>query len=842
MQSGKNTDNVLMVLKSNTDFVIAVLKRKVIYFIITVTAFIILGQTSVTYGFTGSSGLDNPNSMNIESPTRNQTIFFENDRVEAGVPLKVSGAPEGSTYQWTITGADGSFNSFVTTDNTYTPLETDMEKLITVTVKGLEEAQAFIYYSSLPVVYINNTDGYYNVGDVYSSAVMSMQGNEEFYNEDQLYNGDITIKLRGNSTRWRDKKPFNIKLNQKTDLLGMGKEKHWALLANDIDHTLMRNKLLYEFSGAIGMEPYSKSELVVLIFNNEYYGVYQLCELVNIGSNRVDIYDWEETSEKAAEAIVNKSNVNGDLDINQKKVIISYLEDAMCEDLSWISYPYNFSFDVNQDGVQETYTITDYIDLPEATGGVLLEMDFYAFDGHNPSTMITAYSQPIYFKAPEYALTNKVLFDNINRHIQVFEYALHSTDFKYHENNQKYQANNRLGGSSNSGYTESDFLAIEYDGMHYSELFDLDSLIENFMVCELSMNWDSMKNSVFMYKDIDGLFHMGPVWDFDWAWGNINMFNINTWYPDSWHTTEDDFTYEQYYQTVQWNRSLIRDPYFIVKVYEKYKEIRNTLIEDMIKDGGTIDTYAARIKNAAEANDARWSYSYSQYQSVGFEDSVSNMKDFIHTRVKWLDEQFASLETLVASLGYYQPSSELVVSEIDTKTSDDYVQITAEAKSDEIVSITFQVNGTKQYTAAVIDGKAISRIPVTDLLSDEHKLNIVVILAKDSQDNYLIETMEEGNYYNAKSNYAVFYLDKGDVNGTAQEVTSQSDNSDDHLNDVPTGDLDEKKDNLQSNSSDSNTLAVAVTIIIVILMISSTCIYILTKNKKINCIMIKIER
>lgn len=191
-----------------------------------------------------------------------QEISFANKFVRTGQPLEVSNAPEASVYQWTITGADGSARAFITEVGSYTPTEEDREKLITVTVSGKSTS---IYFSSLPVLYITSKEGYYSVGDDFSEAAMYLQGNEAFSEGKRLYKGNIKIKLRGNSTKKRDKRPFNIKLDSKADLLSLGVNKHFALLANDIDHTLLRNKLLYDFSAAIGMEVYSKSENVVLI-------------------------------------------------------------------------------------------------------------------------------------------------------------------------------------------------------------------------------------------------------------------------------------------------------------------------------------------------------------------------------------------------------------------------------------------------------------------------------------------------------------------------------------------------------------------------------------------------
>lgn len=740
------------------------LRRMFLFFLVLSAAFLLQpGNSILAFGASGKSESSGKSaSSNI--------IYFANDHVEAGVPLKVMNAPRLSTFRWTITGADGSERKFTTKDNSYTPEEADREKLITVTLAGNKGKKASIYFSSLPVIYIRNTDGYYDIGDDFSDASMCMQGNKAFSSQSQLYSGDIRIKLRGNSTRLRDKRPFNIKLEEKTDLLGMGKNKHWALLANDIDHTMMRNKLLYDFSGDIGMDTYCKSENVVLIFNQEYYGVYQLCELVNLGSSRVDIYDWEEAAENAAEAVADKLADSGDIPKEHTAEMETRLEEAMCEDLSWITAPYQFSYDIDGNGKKETFQISDYIKLPDATGGALLEMDFYNFSGNNPSPLITAYSQPLYFKSPEYAVTDAPLYHYIEKYIQSFEYSLHSTDFIYHDKSLKYNAINRKGGSSNPGYRKSSFTAPEYDGKHYSELFDMDSLVQNFLVCEYSMNWDSMKNSVFLYKDTDGLFHMGPEWDFDWAWGNINMFETDTWYPTSWQTTEKAFTCEQYYQTVQWNRCLIRDPYFLVRVYEKYQKIRRTIIEDMIKDGGTIDTYAKELEKPAAANDARWGYSYKEYNSVSFHASVKNLKEYINTRVSWLDQQFSSIETLIASLGYYKPDDELKIIKVDTKRLRKFTTVTVQLTNPDIAAVAFQINGRHIYQAKVTSGFAVCRIPDSALVREKDVLNVVQVLAENSAGKYIISSKEKGNYNQAKSNYAVFYRNGKYEAGSASQA------------------------------------------------------------------------
>lgn len=50
------------------------------------------------------------------------------------------------------------------------------------------------------------------------------------------------------------KKPYKIKLDKKADLFGMGKNKHWVLLANYYDNSLVRNRLTYYLGRKLGME------------------------------------------------------------------------------------------------------------------------------------------------------------------------------------------------------------------------------------------------------------------------------------------------------------------------------------------------------------------------------------------------------------------------------------------------------------------------------------------------------------------------------------------------------------------------------------------------------------
>ncbi|MBQ7715077.1 MAG: CotH kinase family protein [Clostridia bacterium] len=99
------------------------------------------------------------------------------------------------------------------------------------------------------------------------------------------------MKTRGYSTFRYDKKPYQIKFDKKTDLFGMGKAKKWILLANYLDGTAVRNKLIFDLGTEIGCGYTPESVFVDLYIDGEYRGVYQLTEKVEIGSSRVDLKD-----------------------------------------------------------------------------------------------------------------------------------------------------------------------------------------------------------------------------------------------------------------------------------------------------------------------------------------------------------------------------------------------------------------------------------------------------------------------------------------------------------------------------------------------------------------------
>ena len=95
----------------------------------------------------------------------------------------------------------------------------------------------------------------------------------------------LEIRGRGHSSWKGDKKPYKLKLDKKTQLLGMKKNKHWALLKFN-EATIVGLQL----GKMMGMDWTPSTQPVEVILNGDYIGLYFLTETNRIDENRVDIY------------------------------------------------------------------------------------------------------------------------------------------------------------------------------------------------------------------------------------------------------------------------------------------------------------------------------------------------------------------------------------------------------------------------------------------------------------------------------------------------------------------------------------------------------------------------
>lgn len=479
---------------------------------------------------------------------------FINSVAQVGyrLPLSVDGLQKNDRverYVWRLK------DEFVATEDLMAPTQLTIMEMENVAVWPIVRIGNKTYYTfaetefalpvsdPLPVITINTeNDEAVTSKDEYLNATMSIEA--EDVPADQLYNGVLEIKGRGNATWGYPKKPYRLKLDKKADLFGMGSNKHWVLLANYRDRAFSRTKLAFDLAEHLGVDT-PAALYVNVVMNGEDVGVYMLCEQIRVGKTRVDIMDWEDEVEDET-------------------------------DLSSITSANGY----------------------DTTGGFLLELNGY-YD--EVSKFTTAKGVQMTVKSPEYLNTSSELFNNAVMYIQDFEDAVYSSNF------------------------------INSKGQHYSDIFDVEDLVNYWLINEFVGNLDSGRwSSTYMYKDIGGdKFHMGPVWDFDSSIGNYHG-----------HHTQCPATTWVAGKQGKWYTQLYRDRTFVQKLYDRYWENRE-YIGNMVTQAK--DLYL-ELYTASIADHEKWDIP-TTYQYDG-EVVVQWLKD----RIVFFDTQFASVDTLYASL------------------------------------------------------------------------------------------------------------------------------------------------------------------------------------------------
>lgn len=117
-------------------------------------------------------------------------------------------------------------------------------------------------------------------------AILRMDGNGMY---DDLPEQEVTFRGRGNSTWNMKKKPYRFKMDKKTEVCGMKKAKSFALIANYIDCSLMRNTVALWLANYLEMPFANHCVPVKVYFNGICKGQYMLTEKTGVGSGSVDI-------------------------------------------------------------------------------------------------------------------------------------------------------------------------------------------------------------------------------------------------------------------------------------------------------------------------------------------------------------------------------------------------------------------------------------------------------------------------------------------------------------------------------------------------------------------------
>lgn len=413
------------------------------------------------------------------------------------------------------------------------------------------------------------------------------------------YSGALDyIKGRGNSTWDLNKKPYNIKLAKKADLFGMGKSKKWCLLANHGDGTKLRNDLGYSFSQTLGNALTSDVVLTNLYCNGIYMGVYSVAEKVEIGENRIDIYNLADATEEVNDAELDSYSLGGSQGVR----------------------------------TPDTYKYFNVPNNPaDITGGYLLELEKILRYESEPTGFSTPIGQTITIKEPENAskAQSKYIFD----YYKEFEDALYSPT-----------------GFNSKGKYYTDYIDLE----ELAQAYIVQEFTENFDGC--SSSFYLYKDSG------DEKFHLGPTWDLDLALGNGFQNNLITLGLHPEDPSVPYIFSTQIANSIRWYPSLLGQALNHADFIEAVKNLwqtRGLAAAQAMYD--SVDAKAATVKSAVLMDAIVWKQIGAGTVAAadsGYNGQIASLKAFITNRIAFMNN-YLSNETGFVRYVTYAKAKEL---------------------------------------------------------------------------------------------------------------------------------------------------------------------------------------
>ena len=236
------------------------------------------------------------------------------------------------------------------------------------------------------------------------------------------------------------------------------------------------------------------------------------------------------------------------------------------------------------------------VNIPDTEDSYIIEFDGkYRKDEQVFFSNIIYENQPFRIHFPHNASSD--IIDRINEHIKYFE-----------------------------SYLKNDFLSNEEQLKGW---IDTNAYIIHYWLQELAKNPDGIfHTSVYFYGTIDEKIVMGPIWDFDVAFGNYLIDSRNP--PTDW-----------WIRSAYWNIYLFKSKFFKEMVTAFWKE--NSPLFATLLD--SIEVQRQFLEKAAQNNFKRWNVlektaSWAMPKAYhSYNEAVDSLKTWLEERIEWINSQ-----------------------------------------------------------------------------------------------------------------------------------------------------------------------------------------------------------
>ncbi|MBL7817210.1 MAG: CotH kinase family protein [Saprospiraceae bacterium] len=181
----------------------------------------------------------------------------------------------------------------------------------------------------------------------------------------------------------------------------------------------------------------------------------------------------------------------------------------------------------------------------------------------------------------------------------------------------------------------------------YPKYWDTKSLVDFFIMNEITRNVDGYRLSTYFYKDrnnFNSKFKMGPVWDFNIALGNADYCSGSS--ITGWAANNNNICPSDTWSIPFWWRNLMADDNFRKDVRSRWVALRTNELSNS-RINSLIDSMTLVLGNAPSRNFQKWQilgrYVWpNSFIGTTYASEINYLKQWLTDRIAWIDGQIAT--------------------------------------------------------------------------------------------------------------------------------------------------------------------------------------------------------
>ncbi|MCR5042176.1 MAG: CotH kinase family protein, partial [Clostridia bacterium] len=270
-------------------------------------------------------------------------------------------------------------------------------------------------------------------------------------------------------------------------------------------------------------------------------------------------------------------------------------------------------------GAVEPYTVKGsrkWVDIPndpaDISGGYLLEYEIPTRYDTEVSGFVTSNGQCVVVKSPEYASESEVMY--------IADIVDAATRALYSETGRNAE------------------------GKHYGEYFDLESLVNMYILQELGMNHDAAWSSFYLFKSAgSGKLYFSPVWDMDRAFGErgpkygIGYADTSVWFANIMGCNDIPSILTAAYSHAGFRQA----------VSERWSELRGAGV--LSAGESYLSALKEHLRDSAVMNSVRWDL----FDTVDTERVIARWSAYADTCLNFVSGRVAALDKGFGENGAY---------------------------------------------------------------------------------------------------------------------------------------------------------------------------------------------